>query len=96
MVKNIKLYHSEFGVNDNVDVEVLLDNGDKYTATFFTLTNIHYLFENNKKTGECHNGLYFWAANMILVKSLSEGIIKEVIYDLLKTGEFFSSFLKID
>lgn len=99
MVKKIKLYH--FDSTDevpqgNVDVEVLLKNEELYSATFFTLENISTIMKSYKKSGECSNGLYFWSLNMIIVEKISEDEVKETVCDLLKTGEFFSVFMKIN
>jgi len=80
--------------NDNVDVEVHFPNGECYVATFFTLTNIQFLFERYAKTGECKNGLYFWCSDMIIVKKLTENIIHETIENLLNNGDFEYVFLK--
>ena len=81
--------------NDNVDVEVHFPKGESYVATFFTLNNIQSLFEKNAKTGERKNGLYFWCSDMIIVKELTESVIRETVEDLLlKSGEFEEVFLK--
>jgi hypothetical protein len=54
-------------MNDNVDVEVRLSDGSRWSGTFFTIRNVRALFTKNRATGECANGLYLWAADMILV-----------------------------
>lgn len=79
-------------VNDNVDVEVFLDNGKRYTATFFTIENIISILNKYKETKECCNGLYFWASDMIIVESLIDKIINKTIQDLIKNEEFHHAF----
>ena len=79
-------------VGGNVDVEVLLKNGNRYSATFFTSKNIAAIMNNYQKTGECKNGMYFWSSNMIIIKKISRNNIKEAIAELLATGEFFLYF----
>ena len=54
--------------NDNVDVEVIFKNNDRYAATFFTVKNIQYLLDTYKITGKCCSGLYMWAADMVIVE----------------------------
>ena len=81
--------------NDNVDVEVIFDNGDRYSATFFTVRNIQFLLDQYKKTGECSYGLYFWASDMIIVENISENTIRDTVFDLLHSGEFYTSFSKL-
>ena len=80
--------------NDNVDVQVTFPNGENFSAVFFTLQNIDALMKHYKKTGECVNGLYFWASNMMIVQELTEQTICETIDNLLAEEEFESVFSK--
>ncbi len=80
--------------NDNVDVEVTFQNGGSFSAVFFTLQNIETLMKHYKKTGECADGLYFWASDMVIVQHLSEKTICETIDKLLAEDEFESVFSK--
>jgi len=77
--------------NLNVDVEVRDDAG-RWSATFFTLENLETLFMKNAVTGECARGTYLWAADMIVVHELSEGVIVETIADLRRMDEFKRAF----
>lgn len=79
-------------LDDNVDVEVRFSNGTRYTATFFTLENIRRLLHRYEKSGECCQGLYFWAADIIIVRDLRRESLEETIDDLIATGEFYSVF----
>lgn len=74
--------------DDNVDVEVVLEDGRRFGATFFTIANITKLFEKNRRTGECAGGLYFWADHMIVVETLTSPVMERTTEDLLQTGEF--------
>ena len=82
--------------NDNVDVEVELSDGRKYSATFFTIENVRSIFDKNKRTGECESGLYFWAADMILVERLSLETMEKTVGRLLDDGEFEAAFMRIN
>jgi len=79
-------------LNDNVDVEVIVNERDRYFATFFTLSNIERLMNRYMVSGECANGLYFWAKNAIVIRDLEEHSIAKVIKKLLASGEFESAF----
>ncbi len=81
--------------DDNVDVEVHFDNGEKYASTFFTIQNIKSLFEKNKITGECSGGLYFWASDMIIVEKITEDTICATIKNLIQEDMFRTVFFKI-
>jgi len=80
--------------NDNVDVQVTFPNGERFSAVFFTLSNIEALMRRYKKTGECADGLYFWASDMMIVESLTEKTICKTIDHLLAEDEFGYVFSK--
>ena len=82
-------------VDDNVDVEIRLDDGRRFVATFFTLENLRTLLARYRDTGECDYGRYFWAADMIVVKELTTETIVKTIEDLLRSGELVSAFSEI-
>src|SRR4051812_5286496 len=74
--------------NENVDVYVIFQNGKRFTATFFTITNIITIMSRYKKSGECRFGSYFWASDMCIVEEISEEVISECINDMIESGEF--------
>lgn len=85
----------ECNVEDvNTDVKVTLPDRSVWMATFFTYKNIQTLREKNKKTGECMNGTYFQARDMVLIDIASRERIVEVIDYLTDSGEFESVFTK--
>jgi hypothetical protein len=73
--------------DDNVDVRVELADGQAYSLTFFTPTNLETLMARWGKTGECANGLYVWAKSMIVVQEISQAVIRKVVHDLVETGD---------
>ncbi|MFF2755214.1 hypothetical protein ACFVR1_15855 [Psychrobacillus sp. NPDC058041] len=85
----------EWDVEDvNTDVKVTLPDRSVWMATFFTYKNIQNLREKNEKTGECMNGTYFQASDMVLIDIASRERIVEVIKYLTDSGEFESVFTK--
>lgn len=78
--------------NDNSDVIVTFNNGEKYVATFFTYENIEHLRKKNRETGECNSGSYFWASNMIIVDRIDKDTITTTIEDLINTESFYNIF----
>lgn len=82
-------YEEDLDINDsNIDVHVKFINGPRYVATFFTIKNIEAIFQKNFATGECSNGLYLWASNMIIVKQLKKETITKTIDQLIIDEEF--------
>jgi len=74
--------------NDNSDVVVSFSDGSRYVATFFTYKNIESLRQKNNETGECLNGRYFWASNMLIISRIERREIEETIEHLISGNEF--------
>lgn len=94
----VQMLPREGGLNiddDNVDVEITLPDGQVYSATFFTLANLKSLMAGYRKSGECANGLYVWAADMIVVEKLTRETIQKSIEDMVQTGEIYSACSRI-
>lgn len=72
----------------NSDVKVSFEKGAEWVATFFTYQNILSLAKKNQSTGECLNGKYFWATDLILVDELTRERVEEVVSHLKAVGEF--------
>jgi hypothetical protein len=73
--------------NDNCDVEVDFENGERFGATFFTLRNIRELMARYASTGECHGGTYFWCKDMVIVQTLTDEVVEETVAALIREGE---------
>lgn len=80
----------------NADVIVTFETGERYAATFFTLDNIHHLLNRFSTTGECVNGQYFWAVDMIIVRKLDQPTIERSIEGLLEEKLFQKAFSKLE
>jgi hypothetical protein len=81
---------------DNLDVQVELENGKRYVATFFTLENIRRIMQHYQHTGECNFGQYFWASDMIIVKEITLEEIKKTVRHLIEIDELDEAFLAIE
>ncbi len=74
--------------NDLVDVALIMPDDHKYYANFVTPSYFTYLFNKNKKTGECAGGTYFCMPdNMVVVEMITEETISKTIEDLIKNEE---------
>ncbi len=78
--------------DDNTDVIVTWEDGSRWVATFFSYQNVQTLSEKNRRTGESLSGAYFWASDMILADQVSRQRIEQIIEELIKTGEFETTF----
>lgn len=79
--------------NGNIDIFVSY-NRETYVATFFTYQNILSLIDQNKKTGECLNGKFFWASDMILINDLKKETINQVINEMINDNSFLDAFTR--
>ncbi|MEV0117365.1 hypothetical protein AB0H77_29720 [Streptomyces sp. NPDC050844] len=58
------------GVDDrveNVDVELRLPDGTRWSATFMTLREIAEVMDRRKQTGECAGGAFFQCPDLVIV-----------------------------
>jgi hypothetical protein len=76
----------------NSDVMVSFEKGGEWLATFFTYKNLSTLAKQNESTGECLNGKYFWASDMIVVDEVTRERVEEVVSHLILEGEFENAF----
>jgi len=75
-------------IDYNSDVLVIFSNGAAWAAKFFTYRNLARLTEKNLRSGDCLQGGYFWASNMILVDELTRARIESVVAELIANHEF--------
>ena len=74
--------------NDNIDINIVLKNGEVYFATAFTLANIKHLMDTN-------NSSSFWAPDLFIVKDLSKSCLLEAIGEMINDGSFLNAFTRI-
>jgi hypothetical protein len=72
----------------NSDVLVIFPDGKAWAAKFFTYRNLATLSQKNRRSGDCLQGGYFWASNMILVDVLTRARVEAVVAELLANNEF--------
>ena len=78
--------------DDNIDIEVHLLSGKRYSASLFTVKNLQTLMDRHQITGESNHGQYIYTPDMIIVRRLTVDIIVAMIDDLLKSGSFKFAF----
>ncbi|GAA4142745.1 hypothetical protein GCM10022216_23990 [Sphingobacterium kyonggiense] len=74
--------------NDNLDLNIVLENGEVFFGTLFTLQNIKHLMESD-------SDIYFWSTDMLILKDLSYESISIVVKKLLNDGILKQVFSKI-
>ncbi|GAA4424353.1 hypothetical protein ACFQV2_27985 [Actinokineospora soli] len=52
---------------DNLDAELILPDGTRWSATFMTLRAIERVMGRWKGTGECANGAYFQCPDLLII-----------------------------
>lgn len=78
------------------DVIVKFEDGSRWVASFFTYKYIQTIVEENRQTGECLQGKYYWSSDMLLVDECSRTRIEEVIEHLIAEDHFESIFDKCE
>lgn len=80
--------------SEAVDIVVKIMDGSSYYSTFLTRKYIDYLFEKNKRTGECSGGIYFAMPRFVILEKLTDQNIRKVIDDIIYNLEFEDYFSK--
>jgi hypothetical protein len=75
-------------LNDNIDINIITQDGNVFFGTLFTQSNINYLMA---KEEEC----YFWATDMVIAKDLRKATIIEAIRKIINEGYLDQAFSKI-
>jgi len=94
----IRWVEDVFGIDpadDNVDVSVEFDSGERFVATFFTVSNLRTLMAAYQESGECAGGLYVWSTHMIVLDRLTKANVEAAVADLIQTGEFARAFEQV-
>lgn len=63
-------------VDGNIDVHIVLESGDVFVATLFTLSNIQRLMTQSSSAS-------FWASDMIIAANLSREGIRDTIQEVI-------------
>jgi hypothetical protein len=74
--------------NWNADVQVIRDEMAVWSATFYTLANLYWLFDKNAATGECSGGLYYNDKHMVIVRRIDRETIEATVAAIFAEHEF--------
>ena len=89
-------YHIEASVgvdpfdpeNWNADIQVIRDGYIIWSANFYTLANLYWMFDKNAATGECSDGMYYNDKDMVIVRRLDRETVEATVAALFAEGEF--------
>jgi hypothetical protein len=72
---------------ENVDVFVRLADGSEWTATVFTLAEVHRLMDRWAVSGEALGGKYFWCWDALFIRNAGVAAIVDVLAGLVASNE---------
>lgn len=81
--------------NINTDVIVEFENGDKYSAIFYSHKNLHNVMAEIEQSDEYGSCTYYRVLNIVLVRDFNDEDLRPVINAMLKEGDFQLIFKKI-
>ena len=81
---------------ENVDIEVILTDGSRWSATLMTLAEIARIMMRWKATGENLSGTYFQCQDLIIVEQAGVTAAIDLLNGLVDSGEFRSAMVRID
>ncbi|MFC1410073.1 hypothetical protein ACEZCY_12440 [Streptacidiphilus sp. N1-12] len=80
----------------NVDAEVRLPDGSRWSATIVTSAEVERLMDHWTDTGEATGGRYFWSSDALIVQDPGVVPMAKVIAGLVDTGELRQIFKQLD
>jgi hypothetical protein len=81
---------------ENVDVDVRLADGSRWSATMFTVAEVKGLMARWAETGECGGGSYFWCADGLIVGEKGVRAMTRVLLALQDSGEITDVLKPLD
>lgn len=81
--------------NINTDVIVQFEDGDKYSAIFYSHKNLHNVMTDIEQSDEYNACTYYRILDIVLVRDFNNGNLRPVIDAMLKEGDFQLIFKKI-
>ncbi|MCX4554861.1 hypothetical protein OHA02_01410 [Streptomyces phaeochromogenes] len=87
--------NEDLGAVCNVDVFVNLDDGSRWSATVFTVTEVERLMATWAGSDEALGGRYFRVSDGLIVRDPGIDNIAEVIAGLIDNGEFSEVFQRL-
>jgi len=79
-------------IDDNSDVVVLMEDGNRYIASFYTYESLDAIRKNNFASGENMNGRFFWSKHMLITNSCDLENVTEIVHHLIDEGDFKNVF----
>jgi hypothetical protein len=81
--------------NHNTDVIVHFENGDRYSAVFFSHQSLKNLIENDAQMKRHESYEYYRILDIVLIKDFNKGNVLPVIEAMIREGDFQLIFKKI-
>lgn len=80
----------------NVDVEVRLADGSRWSATMFTLAEVERLMARWAATGEYGGGSHFWCSDGLIVREQGLDNMVRVLATLYNDGQLTDVLKRLD
>jgi hypothetical protein len=81
----------------NVDAEVRLADGSRWSATIVTVAQVEHLMTQRwSVSGESLGGRYFWCPDGLIVRDPGIDSMTHVLAGLLESGEFAQILQRLD
>ena len=81
--------------NHNTDVIVHFENGDRYSAVFFSHQSLKALIDKDAHIKRNESYEYYRILDIVLIKDFNKGNVLPVIEAMIREGDFQLIFRKI-
>lgn len=80
----------------NVDVEVIVGDGSRWSATFLTLDEVERLMTRWSETGEALGGRICYGDDLVLLREAGLPFMVDVLDALVESGDFRDVLKRLD
>jgi hypothetical protein len=81
---------------ENVDAEVILLDGTRWSATFLSIREIQRIMDRWRSTGECAGGAYFQCPDLVIIRDAGIPAMMRALEDALASGGPHSILTPLD
>lgn len=81
---------------ENVDAEVILGDGSRWSATFLSVAEIDRIMKRWQATGECLGGTYFHCPDLIVISRGGIETMAAALRDVLAAGDPGAALVRVD
>ncbi len=80
---------------ENIDVEVRLDDGSRWSGTFLSLPEVARIMDRWQVTGEYLGGVFFQCRDLVIVRNPGVPAMTQLVARMVESGELRDTLMRL-